>query len=109
MIISLPVQTAVCPSRAVGAFVVLVSIQLSMLVLLVSVFFSGFFLRITAFWPPIQFVSYALPVTYGISSLQVIMLRGGAPAPQLLIALLMLGTFFGLLSFILFNREFRKG
>jgi len=85
------------------------AVQLSMLVLLVSVFFSGFFLRISTFYPAIQFVSYALPVTYGITSLQTIMLRGGIPTPQLLVALLMLGVFYGLISFILFRRDFRRG
>src|SRR5439155_4532931 len=52
------------------------AVQLSMLVLLTSVFFSGFFLRVEAFWAPVRFLSYSLPVTYGISSLQFIMLRG---------------------------------
>ncbi|MBF6611637.1 MAG: ABC transporter permease [Chloroflexi bacterium] len=85
------------------------AVQLSMLVLLTSVFFSGFFLRLETLWPPVQAVSYALPVTYGIQSLQVVMLRGGLPEPALLLALLFLGTFFGLLSFIRFNREFRRG
>jgi ABC-2 type transport system permease protein len=85
------------------------AVQLSMLVLLVSVFFSGFFLRIETFWLPVRILSYFLPVTYGIQSLQTVMLRGGTPTPALLIALLMLGAFFGLLSYVLFNREFRRG
>ncbi|MFL5732497.1 MAG: ABC transporter permease [Chloroflexia bacterium] len=85
------------------------AVQLAMLVLLTSVFFSGFFLRIETFFPAVQAVSYALPVTYGIQALQTIMLRGGVPTPALLLALLMLGTLFALLSFILFQREFKKG
>jgi ABC-2 type transport system permease protein len=85
------------------------AVQLSMLVLLASVFFSGFFLRIETFWLPVRMLAYALPVTYGVSGLQVTMLRGGAPSPVLLIALLMLGAFFALVSFLLFNREFRRG
>jgi ABC-2 type transport system permease protein len=85
------------------------AVQLSMLVLLASVFFSGFFLRVETFWLPVRVLAHALPVTYGVSSLQVIMLRGGSPTPVLLIALLMLGALFALVSFLLFNREFRRG
>ncbi|HYO49982.1 MAG TPA: ABC transporter permease [Chloroflexia bacterium] len=111
----LTLALVVFASLGLGFFISAISksesqaVQLTMLVLLTSVFFSGFFLNIENLWPPIRAVSYALPVTYGISSLQVIMLRGGIPAPALLLALLMLGTFFGLLSFILFNRAFRRG
>jgi ABC-2 type transport system permease protein len=85
------------------------AVQLSMLVLLASVFFSGFFLNIEALWPPVRALTYALPVTYGINSLQIIMLRGGIPSPLLLLSLLMLGAFLGLLSFVLFSRSYRKG
>lgn len=94
------------------------AVQLSMLVLLTSVFFSGFFLRIEAIWPPVRAVSYALPVTYGIQSLQVIMLRGGVPSPAfwvgdvpfpaVMLSLFALGLLFALLSYILFRREFRR-
>ena len=84
------------------------AVQLSMLVLLTSVFFSGFFLRLDTIWPPVQVVSYLLPVTYGISSLQVIMLRGGEPAWYLLGGLAGLGVFFFGLSFVLFSRQFRR-
>jgi ABC-2 type transport system permease protein len=85
------------------------AVQLAMLVLLASVFFSGFFLRIQVFFPAVWALSYALPVTYGIAGLQVIMLRGGVPMPALLLALLMLGTLFALISYVLFRREFKKG
>jgi ABC-2 type transport system permease protein len=84
------------------------AVQLSMLVLLASVFFGGFFLRIETFWEPVQALAHALPVTYGIAALQVIMLRGGVPSPLLLVTLLMLGAFFGLLSYVLFYKEFRR-
>lgn len=85
------------------------AVQLAMLVLLASVFFSGFFLRIEVFLAPVRALAQFLPVTSGIASLQVIMLRGGVPSPLLLLILLMLGTFFMLLSFILFARSYRRG
>ena len=84
------------------------AVQLSMLVLLGSVFFSGFFLRLETIWEPVRAVSYSLPVTYGISALQVIMLRGGVPQWWILAGLAALGVAFALLSFLLFNREFSK-
>jgi ABC-2 type transport system permease protein len=55
------------------------AVQLSMLVLLTSIFFSGFFLPLENFWAPIQAVGYALPLTHAIEGFQAIMLRGRAP------------------------------
>ena len=52
------------------------AVQLSMLVLLASVFFSGFVLPVTDFAPWAQYLAYALPVTHGIATLQEHMLRG---------------------------------
>jgi ABC-2 type transport system permease protein len=52
------------------------AVQLSMLVLLASVFFSGFVLPLDEFTTPIQWLAYVLPVTHGISLLQDFMLRG---------------------------------
>jgi ABC-2 type transport system permease protein len=85
------------------------AVQLSMLVLLASVFFSGFFLRVETIWEPIQAVSYALPVTYGIADLQTIMLRGGTPQPLLLLGLAGLGVLFSLVSYVLLKRELSRG
>ena len=52
------------------------AVQLSMLVLLASVFFSGFVLPVRDFLGPVQALSYALPVTHAIALLQDSMLRG---------------------------------
>ncbi len=84
------------------------AVQLSMLVLLTSVFFSGFFLRLEALWPPIRALSYALPVTYGIQQFQTVMLRGSDPSLSLLAGLFILGLFFATVAYVLFNRDFRK-
>jgi ABC-2 type transport system permease protein len=56
------------------------AVQLSMLVLLLSIFFSGFFLPLENFRAPINYVGYALPLTHGIAGFQAIMLRGAAPS-----------------------------
>jgi ABC-2 type transport system permease protein len=52
------------------------AVQLSMLVLLASVFFSGFVLPVSDFASWTQYLAYALPVTHGIGLLQEHMLRG---------------------------------
>lgn len=53
------------------------AVQLSLLLLLASVFFSGFVLDIEEFTEPVRVIAYMLPVTHGIQLLQDLMLRGG--------------------------------
>jgi ABC-2 type transport system permease protein len=53
------------------------AVQVCMLVLLASVFFSGFVLPLDQFLAPFRIAAYALPVTHGIQLLQDYMLRGG--------------------------------
>ncbi|HEX5691081.1 MAG TPA: ABC transporter permease, partial [Roseiflexaceae bacterium] len=55
------------------------AVQLSMLVLLLSIFFSGFFLPLENFRAPVNYVGYALPLTHGIRAFQSVMLRGSSP------------------------------
>lgn len=52
------------------------AVQLSMLLLLASVFFSGFVLPLDEFQPFMHDAAYILPVTHGIQLLQDYMLRG---------------------------------
>jgi ABC-2 type transport system permease protein len=68
------------------------AVQLSMLVLLMSIFFSGFFLPLENFSPAIRGVGYALPLTHAVTSFQNIMLRGTVPTD---FAWLMLGIIAG--------------
>jgi ABC-2 type transport system permease protein len=74
-----------CASLSLGFFVSLSAqtdsqaIQSAMVILLASIFFSGFFLALYRLWEPVQVVSWALPVTYGINLLQAVMLRGQSP------------------------------
>jgi ABC-2 type transport system permease protein len=84
------------------------AVQLSMLVLLASVFFGGFFLGLESLLPFVRVVSYMLPVTYGINALQAVMLRGEYPAYYTLGALggIALGLF--ALSTLLFNLQLRR-
>lgn len=55
------------------------AIQYAMLMLLISIFFSGFFIPIERLLAPVQVVSYLLPATYGIAALQQVSFLGRAP------------------------------
>lgn len=57
------------------------AIQLSMITLLFSIFFSGFFIPITSFASFALPVAYILPMTHGVAGFQAVMLRGDMPAP----------------------------
>jgi ABC-2 type transport system permease protein len=52
------------------------AVQLALLVLLASVFFSGFAVPISEFSEPVRIAAYAIPVTNGITLMQDVMLRG---------------------------------
>jgi ABC-2 type transport system permease protein len=66
-------------------------VQLSMLVLLASVFFSGFVLPLDEFSAPVQWLAYLLPVTHGIQLFQDFMLRGTTYADWQIAALGLIG------------------
>lgn len=68
------------------------AVQLSMIVLLASVFFSGFVLPVTDFAQWTQYIAYALPVTHGIATLQQHMLRGEVRDVWMLWTLLGIGV-----------------
>lgn len=83
------------------------AVQLSLLTLLASMFFSGFVLRTEEFAVPVQIMSYALPVTHGISLLQDQMLTGGFATPWQLVALGVIGAILLATSWLLLRRELR--
>jgi ABC-2 type transport system permease protein len=83
------------------------AVQLSLLVLLASVFFSGLVLPVEEFNPAVQVVSYSLPVTHGIQLLQDVMLRGGTYAWWQVTALAVIGIVLLVLTTILLRRAIR--
>lgn len=56
------------------------AVQLAMLVLLLSIFFSGFILPLNNFVAPIDRVGYLVPMTFGMQGMQDVMLLGRFPA-----------------------------
>ncbi|HYN70134.1 MAG TPA: ABC transporter permease [Candidatus Eisenbacteria bacterium] len=83
------------------------AVQLSLLALLASMFFSGFVLRIDEFERPVQIAAYALPVTHGISLLQDLLLRGAITHPWQVGALAVLAAVLLLSSWALLRRDLR--
>jgi ABC-2 type transport system permease protein len=63
------------------------AIQLSMITLLLSIFFSGFFIALSSFSAPALALSYAIPMTHGVSGFRDLMLRGVSPSPLAWLAL----------------------
>jgi ABC-2 type transport system permease protein len=90
-------------SIGIGLLIAMISdserqaVQLSLLVLLAAVFFSGFVLGIDEFTAPVRALAYLLPVTHGIVLLQDLMLRGATNAAWELgaLALIAFVTLFG--------------
>ncbi|HEX3219007.1 MAG TPA: ABC transporter permease [Candidatus Limnocylindria bacterium] len=76
------------------------AVQLAMLVLLASVFFSGFVLPVKDFVGPVQVLSYFLPVTHAIALLQDGMLRGQLFQAWMLPALAGIGLALYLISLV---------
>ncbi len=83
------------------------AVQLSMLMLIASVFFSGFFIRLDSFVWPVRGIAYVLPVTYGIQTLQNVMLRGSNQYYGLA-ALIALALSLVILAGLLLHREFGR-
>jgi ABC-2 type transport system permease protein len=83
------------------------AVQLSMLLLLASVFFSGFVLPVTDFAEWMRYIAYALPVTHGIATLQQLMLRGVVVDTWMLGILLGIGLVLYLISLLRLRRVMR--
>jgi ABC-2 type transport system permease protein len=83
------------------------AVQLAMLSLLLTVFFSGFVLPLDQFQNAIKYVGYVVPMTHGMPGLQAIMLEGQTPSMGLWMALSLIGVLsFGVVS-VIWHRQGR--
>ena len=80
------------------------AVQYSMIVLLASVFFSGFIMSLDMLLKPVRVISWMLPTTYGTLLLRDIALRGIAPSWVYLGGLFAIGLVFMLISWRLMRR-----
>ena len=81
--------------------------QLAMVVLLASVFFSGFAFSLDRITMPVRALSFLLPATYGIRTLQDVMLRGTLRHPEDIAILAGAGLVLLALTVWLFRRDSR--
>lgn len=84
------------------------TVQLSLLVLLASVFFSGFVLAIDEFSEPVRSMIHVLPVAHGIRLIDDIMLRGGTIASWQVGALALLAAAYTGLAWLLLRRAMAR-
>jgi ABC-2 type transport system permease protein len=85
------------------------AVQFSMIILLASVFFSGFFIGLDYFIYPVKVISWLLPTTYGALLLRDITLNGLAPNWLLLGGLIGIGVVFLVISWLLMRRLISSG
>ena len=83
-------------------------VQLSLLLLLASVFFSGFVLSIDEFEPFLKGIAYLLPVTHGIALVGDVMLRGDGTEAAPWLALLAIAAVTMVASWVLLRRSMRS-
>ncbi len=81
------------------------AVQYAMLLLLASIFFSGFFLNLNQMWPPMQKFTFILPATYAIHIMHEVMLRGH-PIPVLyILGLTGIGVILFLLDWYILHKK----
>ena len=108
---ALAVVVLLFTSLGVGFLISLISqtdtqaVQYSMLLLLASIFFSGFFLDLRLMWEPMKVLAWSLPATYGIRMLQDIMLRGATVPATLLQGLALIGIGLFLVNWLLLRNR----
>ena len=84
------------------------AVQLSLLLLLTSVFFGGFALNLNQFAQPVQTLSNILPVTHGIKLAQDLFLRGELVDTWRLGALAIMGVVFFFVAWLFSRRTMRS-
>lgn len=114
VLLAIVVAALLFTSIGVGFLIALVAksdsqaVQYAMIVLLASIFCSGFLLTLDRFAPPLPTIARLLPVTYGVELLRDVMLRGQGVGQIQLQALVGIGVALGALSFALLRRRMRR-
>jgi len=108
---SLALISVIVTSLGVGFLISLISnteiqaVQYSMLFLLMSVFFSGFFLDLRLMWEPMKVLAWSLPATYGIKMLHDVMLRGYSIPLLVSLGLAAIGVVLFIVNYLLLRRK----
>ena len=107
---SLVVLILIFSSLSIGFVISILSqtdsqaVQFTMIILLTSVFFSGFLMSLNTLIPPVRVISWLLPTTYGIVMLRDISFRGAGINWLLLGGLFAIGFVLTLISWLLLRR-----
>jgi ABC-2 type transport system permease protein len=107
---ALVIATVLFTSMGIGFTISIISqtdsqaVQYSMIILLASVFFSGFIMSLNLLLPSVQVISWLLPTTYGTLLLRDIALRGADPNWTLLGGLFAIGLAMMFISWRLMRR-----
>jgi ABC-2 type transport system permease protein len=81
------------------------AVQYAMVVLLVSIFFTGFVLPLDQLTAPVRYVSYLVPGTYGIAALQDVVFRGQMAEPALVGGLVLYAAVMATLAWLALRRD----
>jgi ABC-2 type transport system permease protein len=84
------------------------AIQLTMLVLLLSIFFTGFFLPITGFNWPAWIIALLIPMTHAIEGFQALMLAGNSVSTATWVLLVIITLLAFGCVFLIMRRQYRK-
>jgi ABC-2 type transport system permease protein len=86
------------------------AVQYAMLVLIATIFLSGFLLSLERFVPTVQSAAWLLPASSGIELVRDVMLRGAPIDPQMLLGLVGYGLAFTVIGGVLVrSRLMRAG
>ena len=109
-LVGMTIGLVLAASLGIGLLISVISdserqaVQLALLVLLGSVFFSGFVLDVQQFVPAVQAIGDMLPVTHGIRLLQDLMLRGATTESWRLMALVAIALVTLAMTWVLLRR-----
>lgn len=81
------------------------AVQYAMMVLLATVFLSGFLLSLERFVPEVGWLAWLLPATYGIRGLREVMLRGRVEDPTMVVVLVAIGIALAAVGWVLLRRR----
>jgi ABC-2 type transport system permease protein len=84
------------------------AVQFSMMILIASVFFGGFFIDLSGLRSQVHFVSHALPVTYGVQALREIMLAGRDPTTAMLLPLAVMSAGLYVANVLIYTRQHKR-
>jgi ABC-2 type transport system permease protein len=84
------------------------AIQLTMIVLLLSIFFTGFFLEVTGFLWPAWIITLLLPMSYAVYGFQQLMLVGNPPQLFVWIGLGVVTLIYYGLTAVIMRRQYRN-